>query len=191
MVGVRGRGAELRRQRLLVNTATGGGDTLIKTGKLSGRPKNRDVLFGRRARAAARHPPDRPSKKPPYKPDKACYKNAKPNLNGPAANPGPPDTGTAREEGPVRHAISKNMRDFIAVIVMSSSRSASGGYILSNQRFYLPAWVPVLGTDFFELKGEFSTAQSVTPGQGQTVDIAGVPVGEIKQRRARWTAARS
>ena len=59
-----------------------------------------------------------------------------------------------------------------------------GGYILSNQRFYLPAWVPVLGTDFFELKAEFSTAQSVTPGQGQTVEIAGVPVGEIKKRRA-------
>src|SRR5215213_10967035 len=56
-----------------------------------------------------------------------------------------------------------------------------GGYILSNQRFYLPAWVPVLGTDFFELKAEFATAQSVTPGQGQTVDIAGVPVGEIKR----------
>jgi phospholipid/cholesterol/gamma-HCH transport system substrate-binding protein len=56
-----------------------------------------------------------------------------------------------------------------------------GGYILSNQRFYLPAWVPVLGTDFFELKAEFSTAQSVTPGQGQTVQIAGVSVGEIKK----------
>ena len=55
-----------------------------------------------------------------------------------------------------------------------------GGYILSNQRFYPPNWVPVLGTDFFEVKAEFSTAQSVTPGQGQTVDIAGVPVGEIK-----------
>ena len=56
-----------------------------------------------------------------------------------------------------------------------------GGYILSNQRFYLPAWVPVLGTDFFELKAEFATAQSVTPGQGQTVQIAGVSVGEIKK----------
>ena len=56
-----------------------------------------------------------------------------------------------------------------------------GGYILSHQRFYLPAWVPVLGTDFFELKAEFSTAQSVKPGQGQTVEIAGVPVGEIKR----------
>ena len=54
------------------------------------------------------------------------------------------------------------------------------GYILSNQRFYLPGWVPVIGSDFFELKGEFQTAQSVMPGQGQTVDIAGVPVGDVK-----------
>jgi phospholipid/cholesterol/gamma-HCH transport system substrate-binding protein len=81
----------------------------------------------------------------------------------------------------VRHAISKNMREFLAVILMVVIALGVGGYILSNQRFYLPAWVPVLGTDFFELKGEFSTAQSVTPGQGQTVDIAGVPVGEINK----------
>jgi phospholipid/cholesterol/gamma-HCH transport system substrate-binding protein len=81
----------------------------------------------------------------------------------------------------VRHAISKNLREFIAVIVMVVIALIVGGYILSNQRFYLPAWVPVIGTDFFELKAQFSTAQSVTPGQGQTVDIAGVPVGEIKK----------
>lgn len=81
----------------------------------------------------------------------------------------------------MRHAIQKHMRDFIAIIVLSLFALAVTGYILSHQRFYLPAWVPVLGTDFFELKGEFSTAQSVTPGQGQTVDIAGVPVGEIKR----------
>jgi phospholipid/cholesterol/gamma-HCH transport system substrate-binding protein len=81
----------------------------------------------------------------------------------------------------VRHAISKNLREFLAVILMVIIALVVGGYILSNQRFYLPAWVPVLGTDFFELKGEFSTAQSVTPGQGQTVDIAGVPVGEINK----------
>jgi phospholipid/cholesterol/gamma-HCH transport system substrate-binding protein len=81
----------------------------------------------------------------------------------------------------VRLAIQKNLREFIAVIVMVILAMFVGGYILSNQRFYLPAWVPVLGTDFFELKAQFSTAQSVTPGQGQTVQIAGVSVGEIKR----------
>ena len=81
----------------------------------------------------------------------------------------------------MRHAIQKHMRDFIAIIALSILALGVTGYILAHQRFYLPNWVPVLGTDFFELKGEFSTAQSVTPGQGQTVDIAGVPVGEIKK----------
>jgi phospholipid/cholesterol/gamma-HCH transport system substrate-binding protein len=76
-------------------------------------------------------------------------------------------------------AIQKHMRDFIAVIVLFIIALFVGGYILSNQRFYLPAWVPFVGTDFFELKAEFATAQSVTPGQGQTVNVAGVPVGEI------------
>ena len=74
-----------------MNTATGGGDTLIKTGKLSGRPKNRDVLYGRGLAKPLGTRPDRPSKKPKYEPDKDCYKNAKPNLNGPAATPGPAD----------------------------------------------------------------------------------------------------
>ena len=81
----------------------------------------------------------------------------------------------------MRLAIQKNLREFIAVIVMIIIALFVGGYILSNQRFYLPAWVPILGTDFFELKAEFTTAQSVTPGQGQTAQIAGVSVGEIKK----------
>jgi phospholipid/cholesterol/gamma-HCH transport system substrate-binding protein len=81
----------------------------------------------------------------------------------------------------VRLAIQKHMRDFIAIIFLMIFAVGVTGFILAHQRFYLPKWVPVIGTDFFELKGEFSTAQSVTPGQGQTVDIAGVPVGEIKR----------
>lgn len=67
----------------------------------------------------------------------------------------------------------------IAIGVMILLALGVGGYILSNQRFYLPAWVPVIGTDFYTVNGEFQTAQAVTPGQGQTVNIAGVKVGEI------------
>ena len=42
----------------------------------------------------------------------------------------------------MRLAIQKNLREFIAVIVMVLLALVVGGYILSNQRFYLPAWVP-------------------------------------------------
>jgi phospholipid/cholesterol/gamma-HCH transport system substrate-binding protein len=76
-------------------------------------------------------------------------------------------------------AIGKHARDagLIAGVVLVAV--VVGGYILSNQRFYLPHWVPVVGSDFVDYKAEFSTAQSVTPGQGQTVQVAGVDVGEI------------
>jgi phospholipid/cholesterol/gamma-HCH transport system substrate-binding protein len=78
-------------------------------------------------------------------------------------------------------AIRKRARDFAAIIVLVILALIVSGYILSNQRFNLPGWVPGLGKDFFTLKGEFQTAQAVTPGQGQTVNIAGVKVGEISK----------
>jgi phospholipid/cholesterol/gamma-HCH transport system substrate-binding protein len=80
----------------LVNTATGGGDILVKTGKLQDRPKNRDVLYGHALTKPLGTRPARPSKKPKYEPDKDCYKNAKPNLNGPAAKAGAPDQTALR-----------------------------------------------------------------------------------------------
>ena len=78
-------------------------------------------------------------------------------------------------------AIRKHWKDFAAVLVLIVIAAGVGGYILSNQRLYLPKWVPGLGTDFYTLNADFSTAQAVTPGQGQTVQIAGVNVGEISR----------
>lgn len=76
-------------------------------------------------------------------------------------------------------AIRKHLRDFVAIIALVVVAAIVGGYILAHQRIYFPGWVPIVGRDDFILKGEFETAQAVTPGQGQTVDIAGVQVGEI------------
>ncbi|HVE69069.1 MAG TPA: MlaD family protein [Solirubrobacteraceae bacterium] len=80
-------------------------------------------------------------------------------------------------------AIRKHWKDFAAVLVLIVIAAGVGGYILSNQRLHLPKWVPLVGTDFYKLKADFSTAQAVTPGQGQTVTIAGVNVGEISDVR--------
>jgi phospholipid/cholesterol/gamma-HCH transport system substrate-binding protein len=55
--------------------------------------------------------------------------------------------------------------------------------ILANQRLALPGWMPVLGQHFTEVEAELSSAQAVTPGQGQTVNVAGVEVGEISAVR--------
>jgi phospholipid/cholesterol/gamma-HCH transport system substrate-binding protein len=79
----------------------------------------------------------------------------------------------------VKTAIRKHLRDFLAILVLLVIGLGVAAYITTNQRLYLPAWVPGVGTDFYELNAEFQTAQAVVPGQGQTVDIAGVPVGEL------------
>ena len=81
-------------------------------------------------------------------------------------------------------AIRKHLRDFLAIIFLVVVAAGVAGYILSNQRFYLPAWVPVVGTDFYKVEAELETAQAVVPGQGQTVNIAGVKVGDIGRVRA-------
>ena len=47
--------------------------------------------------------------------------------------------------------------------------------IVQNQRLR----IPLLEEKPFELKAEMTTAQAVTPGQGQTVRVAGVRVGDI------------
>src|ERR1700716_3234995 len=49
------------------------------------------------------------------------------------------------------------------------------GYILSHERLRFP----FIQSTPFTLNAEFSTAQAVTPGQGQTVRISGVQIGEI------------
>ena len=79
----------------------------------------------------------------------------------------------------MKSAIRKHLRDFVAIVVLVLIATFVGLYVLAHQRTTLPSWVPLFGKQVFTLKGEFSTAQAITPGQGQTVDIAGVQVGQI------------
>ena len=79
----------------------------------------------------------------------------------------------------MKKAIQDHLRDFVAAFFLFVLAMGVAGFILSNQRFYLPGWVPVLGTEFHELEAELSSAQAVVPGQGQTVTVAGVKVGEV------------
>jgi phospholipid/cholesterol/gamma-HCH transport system substrate-binding protein len=74
----------------------------------------------------------------------------------------------------VRHAIGKYLRDFIAIILLIVLSAGVAGYILSHERLRFP-WQ----TSQFQVKADFSTAQAVTPGQGQTVRVSGVQVGDI------------
>ena len=79
----------------------------------------------------------------------------------------------------MKRAIKKQARVFVAILFLVVAALGIGGYILSNQRFYLPAEVPLLGTEFYTVKAELPSGQAVVPGQGQTVNIAGVKIGEV------------
>ena len=75
----------------------------------------------------------------------------------------------------MKRAIREHAKDFAAIVGLVAIALAVAGYILQNQRVR----IPVLEPKPFEIKATFSTAQSVTPGQGQTVRVAGVRVGDI------------
>lgn len=88
--------------------------------------------------------------------------------------------GESHEGGlSVREQIERYRRAFISVVTMIVIAALVGGYILAHENLKLPSWVPVLGHSYFTLKAEFQTAQAVTPGQGQSVTIAGAKIGEI------------
>jgi phospholipid/cholesterol/gamma-HCH transport system substrate-binding protein len=77
----------------------------------------------------------------------------------------------------MRHAISKHITDFVAIIALIVVAAGVSFYILQNQRLRFP----ILEAKPFQLKAEFSTGQAVTPGQGQTIRVSGVRVGDISK----------
>ena len=79
----------------------------------------------------------------------------------------------------MRRALRAHFRDVLAIIGLVLAGLFAVTVILVNQRASLPDWVPLIGSDRFELEADFSSAQAVTPGQGQSVDIAGIKVGDV------------
>lgn len=71
--------------------------------------------------------------------------------------------------------IRKNLGPFTAIIVLVAIAAVVGGYILDNQRFRFP----LVEDKPMRINVELDTAQAVTPGQGQTVQVAGVQIGDI------------
>jgi len=75
----------------------------------------------------------------------------------------------------VSRVIRQNLGPFSAIIVLILIAIVVGGYILDNQRFRLP----LVQDKPMRVNVELDTAQAVTPGQGQTVQVAGVEIGDI------------
>jgi phospholipid/cholesterol/gamma-HCH transport system substrate-binding protein len=68
-------------------------------------------------------------------------------------------------------------REFAAIVGLVAIALVVSWVIVQNQRLR----VPVLEERPFELKAEFETAQAVVPGQGQTIRVAGVRIGDVQE----------
>ncbi len=75
----------------------------------------------------------------------------------------------------MKRAIKNHAVDFAAIIVLLLLSVVVAGYVLTQERFRFP----FIDAAPYTLNAEFSTAQAVTPGQGQSVRVSGVYVGQI------------
>ncbi len=76
-------------------------------------------------------------------------------------------------------AIKKHIGDFAAIVALVAIAIGATGYIILNQDAR-PS-LPFIEDKPIQLKAEFSDAQAVTPGQGQSVRVAGVQIGKISR----------
>ena len=70
-------------------------------------------------------------------------------------------------------------KDSVAIVVLAIAGVVMMLGIFTQQKASLPSWLPFVGEEFEHISAEFTTAQAVTPGQGQAVDIAGIQVGKV------------
>jgi phospholipid/cholesterol/gamma-HCH transport system substrate-binding protein len=75
----------------------------------------------------------------------------------------------------MKRAIRAHLRDFVAILGMLALAIGIAGYILSNQRLRFP----LIEEKPFQVWVELENARGVTPGQGQTVRVAGMRVGDV------------
>ncbi len=75
----------------------------------------------------------------------------------------------------MRHALRTHLRDMVAVAAMIALGLGVGAYILSHQRLRFP----LLEDKPVSMWVVLPNAQGVTPGQGQTVRVSGMRIGDI------------
>jgi phospholipid/cholesterol/gamma-HCH transport system substrate-binding protein len=75
----------------------------------------------------------------------------------------------------MKRAIKEHLGDSVAIVVLLVLSAAVAGYILNHERLRFPFFQSAP----FTMNAAFSTAQAVTPGQGQSVRVSGVQIGSI------------
>jgi phospholipid/cholesterol/gamma-HCH transport system substrate-binding protein len=75
----------------------------------------------------------------------------------------------------MKRAIRTHLVDFIAILVLVVLAVVVSAYVLSHERLRFP-WIQ---SSPFVVNAAFNSAKAVTPGQGQTVRVSGVQIGDI------------
>jgi phospholipid/cholesterol/gamma-HCH transport system substrate-binding protein len=73
----------------------------------------------------------------------------------------------------VKRAILIHRQDFIAIVALAALAIAVVVYVLDHQPSF------TLGKSYYTVNAQFATGAAVTAGQGQSVDVAGVQVGQV------------
>ncbi len=81
----------------------------------------------------------------------------------------------------MKRAIAESIRPVLAILALIAIATATSAYILNEQRLRFP----FIEDKPIRMEAEFQTAVSVTPGQGQTVQVAGVKIGDIADVKLR------
>src|SRR5262249_24086706 len=98
-----------------------------------------------------------------------------------AVRPGVTRGCSRREQLVVRRrrqvSLGRQIRRYAREMLAASGLVVIGlavAYVILSQQHYHWPW-----ESFYEVKAEFSSAQAVTPGQGQMVTVSGVKVGDV------------
>ena len=206
MVGLAGEGQNFDGNGMYVRFQTGGGSQQVSLGQGSaGSPPQ----FGGLPTPPLGNRPFYPGKLPPYRSDASpATSRSCPTSTAPppprSRRPGAPPR--RRSTGPCAAARLRTLRGKIRPFGVASRRRRGDGDPQAPRRLprdpradrdrvrglvgdpRQPAadaarLGPGAGQSFTEIEAELSTAQAVTPGQGQTVNVAGVEVGEISRVR--------
>src|SRR3954449_7771906 len=80
-----------------------------------------------------------------------------------------------------RRILFRNVGSFASMVSIFLLAGFTAIYILDHQNLRLP----VLDEKAWTLKAEFTSAQAVVPGQGQTIRVSGIRVGDVSKVQLR------
>jgi phospholipid/cholesterol/gamma-HCH transport system substrate-binding protein len=108
LVGLAGEGQSFDGNGMMVRFQTGGGTQTVSLGQAG----SVSQLFGNNIAVPLGNRPFYPGRRPPYRPDEPCYRQQRPDLNGPAAAKSPPTGQAALAARKALPALRKQLRPF-------------------------------------------------------------------------------